>query len=113
MTMPVPVKMFHQLTMAARKIVLRKILRPNSGSSKNKCFDQCEVYCSTRVGSGTVNSALPYCSREEYLRTQIKSNPVMQFMSSILTGFIVHTVILSETFWIAPSPVRFCLMDKV
>ena len=62
-TMPGPAKKSHQLIMAARTVVLRKILRPNLGSSKNHYFDQCDVYHSTRVRSSSmvVFYTLSYC----------------------------------------------------
>lgn len=53
-TMPGPAKKSHQLIMAARTVVLRKILRPNLGSSKDQYFDQGDVYHSTRVRNSSM-----------------------------------------------------------
>ena len=101
-TMSGPAKNHHQLIMVAKTAVSRKILRPNSGSSKNQHFDQCDTYHSTEAGSSSMSviSTRPYCYRDEDLRTQMERNldTVMQFMSSILTEFIFHIAIIFYSF---------------
>lgn len=71
--MPAPTKTFHQLIVAA-KIMFRKILRPNSGFSKNKLISVRYVKHKSGVAICLLSLHCHTGSEDKYLRTQMKSN---------------------------------------
>lgn len=67
-----PTKTFHQLIMVARRIVLTKILRPNSGSSKINSLINVRYVTAQEQGLAVCWLSL-HChtgSGDDYLRTQ-------------------------------------------